>query len=178
MEIILSEGICVKYLSLCFCILLILSLNGCSVKESPAPECVSDELLIEQTPAFYLSAELPQSAALTAAAESGLSSLFSAEDYTVFEEIFTAASLDEACLHISGRSAEALAPVTVNAFPQTEYRCAWTAAGENGPVSCNAALFYDGTHYYCLSVQCDTAAEKTYRDVFSDLLSSAHLRGI
>lgn len=167
-----------KRLSLGLLILLILSLNGCSVKECPALECVSDELIFEPMPAFCLEAELPQDAVLTATEESGLRSLFSAGDYSVLEEIFTASSLDDACRYISGRSLQSLDPVAVSAFPQTEYRCAWTAAGENGPVSCNAALFYDGTHYYCLSVQCDGAAEKSHREMISALLSGARLRGI
>ena len=115
---------------------------------------------------------------LASSAEEGRSAVFLHEDFTLVEEGFAAESLDEALLRVSGRRSDELKLLRVREFPQEEYRFAWTAAGEEGDLACSAALFSDGEYYYVLTVQCDAAAEKEYRSVFSDLLASAELEAV
>lgn len=156
---------------------VILALNGCAVKEAAALEYIQCPEEPEQ-PVFYMTVELPSNTALTASSDEGRSAVFLHDDFTVIEEIFPADSLDEALLYLTGQTAETLRPMQVAAFPQEEYRFAWTAAGETEPVACSAALFYDGTFYYALSVQCNASKEKEYRTVFSDMLESAALKAV
>lgn len=154
---------------------LIVALCGCSVKQAPTLEtivCPAEPA----APAFYLSVDLPRETMLVSSADEGRCVVFSAEDYLVTEEIFAADSLDDALLRLTGR--EDIEVLTVSSFPQKEYRFAWTAAEDAGAQACSAALFYDGSFYYALTVQCSAEAEKEYRTVFSDLLSCAELEAV
>ena len=155
-------------------LLFILALSGCAVKEAAAFEYIECPVAPDQ-PMFYLSADIPSGAMLTASSNEGRSAVFLHEDFTVMEEIFPADSLDEALLYLTGQTAEALQPIQVAAFPQEEYRFAWTAAGEPESTVCSGTLFYDGSFFYALTVQCDAAVGKEYRTVFSDMLESATL---
>lgn len=158
-------------------LLLILTLSGCSVKQAAALESIQCPEEPEQ-PAFYLIADVPGDAVLTASADEGRSAVFQHRDYTVVEEIFTADSLDAALERVSGRTQDSLQLLHVSDFPHDAYRFAWTAAGDEGETACSAALFTDGEFYYSLMVQCDAALEKQYRTVFSDLLASASLEAV
>ena len=156
---------------------LILTLSACAVKQAQALETIECPA-VQEVPGFFLGAELPSGAVLASSADAGRSAVFVHEDYTLAQEVFAAASLDDALLRVTGRSANELELLRVCAFPQEEYRFAWTAAGETGELACSAVLFYDGEFYYTLSVQCDAAREKEYRTVFSDLLASAELEAV
>ena len=156
---------------------LILALSACAVKQVQALETIECPAA-QEVPGFFLSAELPSGAVLASSADAGRSAVFVHEDYTLAQEVFAAASLDDALLRVTGRSADELDVLRVCAFPQEEYRFAWTAAGETGDLACSAVLFYDGEFYSPLSVQCDAAREKEYRAVFSDLLASAELEAV
>lgn len=159
-------------------LLSILALTACAVKEVAALECVADTIDAPTQPVFRFEADYPQEAMLVAAADDGKYAVFAAPSYEFIEEIFTAATLDDALLYLTGRTAAELNPIMVASFPQEEYRFAWSGAGEAGDLLCSAALFFDGTHYYSLSIQCDAAAEKEYRQTFSDLLASISLEAV
>ncbi len=154
---------------------LILPLCACTVKEGPAPECVSDELSVPSVPEFYLSADIPQGTFLTASCKEGCCALFSHADYEVMQEIFTAASLDEALVYLTGKNRAELKPLEVSTFPQKEYRFAWTAAGEAGTLACSGLLFSDGENYYSLCIFCDAAEEKHHKTEFSHIFSGSQL---
>lgn len=156
---------------------LILALSACAVKQAQALETIACPVE-PAAPQFYLSAELPSNTVLASSSDEGRSAVFLNDDFTLVEEVFAADSLDEALFHISGRTAQELSLLRVSAFPQEEYRFAWTAAGEQGDLACSAALFTDGVYYYALTVQCDAAIEKEYRAVFSDILASAELNAV
>lgn len=156
---------------------LILTLSACAVKQANALETIECPAA-PKTPKFYLTADLPSNTVLASSAEEGRSAVFLHEDFTLVEEVFAAESLDEALLRVSGRRSDELKLLRVREFPQEEYRFAWTAAGEEGDLACSAALFSDGEYYYVLTVQCDAAAEKEYRSVFSDLLAGAELEAV
>ncbi len=167
-----------KYLLATVFLLLILSFCGCAVKEAAAMEYVSDYPESVVQPAFYLTAEVPQGAILTVSSDDGKFAVFTNTDYDIIEEIFVANSADEALEHVTGQSAEQLSPLKISSFPQTEYRYAWTAAGESGTLACSGTLLCDGTYYYSVSVQCAAEKEKEYREVFSELLSSVSLQEV
>lgn len=156
---------------------LILTLSACAVKQAQALETIECPA-VQDAPGFFLSAELPAGTVLASSADAGRSAVFVHEDFTLAQEVFAADSLDAALLLVTGRSADELEVLRVCAFPQEEYRFAWTAAGETGDLACSAVLFYDGEFYYTLSVQCDAAREKEYRAVFSDLLASVELEAV
>lgn len=153
---------------------LILALCGCAVKEAPVLETIECPE-IPNVPAFYLSADLPSELTLISSCEDGKSAVFAHEDYLVSEEIFEAASMEEALRYVTGRDSADVALMTVSTFPQTEYRLAWTAAGEYGDQVCSATMFSDGTFYYALTVQCDASAANAYRTVVSDILATTEL---
>ena len=155
--------------------LLILTLTGCSVKEIPSPECVTDTLDIPSAPAFYLEAELPAEARLEASCDDGRCVVFSGCGYEIYEEIFPAVSAEAGLLAVTGQAAGALSPVPVCSFPVPEYRFAWTAAGETGLLSCVGSLRYDGDYCYALTIRCPQSAGKDYREDFMEILNHTSL---
>lgn len=165
-----------KHLLISVSFLFILTFCGCSVKETAALECVSDTLEVLPEPAFYLAAAIPQEACLSLSADGGKFSVFSHEDYEIVEEIFLADSADSALEHVTGRGFSALSPIQLSSNPLSEYRFAWTAAGEEGALACSGTLLFDGTYYYSVSVQCAAEKEKMHHDAFSDLLASVSLQ--
>ncbi|MGN1306334.1 MAG: hypothetical protein ACI4V3_01540 [Faecousia sp.] len=160
-----------------FLLPLILTLSACAVKQANALETIACPAA-PSTPGFYLTADFPTDAILASSSDEGRSAVFLHEDYTLIQEVFSADSLEDALLRVTGRPADELELLRVCSFPQEEYRFAWTAAGEEGDLACSAALFSDGAYYYALSVICDAAHEKEYRTVFSDLLTSAELEAV
>ncbi len=160
-----------------FLLPLILTLSACDVKQASALETIECPTA-PSTPSFYLNADFPTDAILTSSSDEGRSAVFLHEDYTLIQEVFAADSLESALLRVTGRPADELELLRVCSFPQEEYRFAWTAAGEDGDLTCSAALFSDGAYYYALSVVCGAAHEKEYRTVFSDLLASAELEAV
>ena len=92
-------------------------------------------------------------------------------------DVFTAASLDDALLFLTGKDEEQLCPMSLNRFPLEQYQYAWTAAAEEGELACCGTLFYDGEHYYALSIRCDAAKEKQYHEEFAHILSNTCLQG-
>lgn len=156
----------------------ILALNGCSVKEDFSVECVNDTITCISSPLFRIEADIPQEAVLTLSHQDGRCAVFSHEDYEITQEIFPAASWDEAFLHVTGRNAEVLNPILAGNFPQEEYRCSWSVAGENGTELCQCTILTDGTYYYALSIQSDAKTDKAYTQTFSSLLASVSLFAI
>lgn len=164
---------CFAFLSL----LLIIPLAACTVKETAA-DCMSDCGDMPPIPAFCLNAVLPDNTVMAAMTEDGQKIIYIHDDFTVCKEIFCADSAEDALQMLTGRSKEALSPVSVMQFPQEEYRYSCTAAGENGAEICTGVLFFDGTHGYSLQITCDAAAEKHYREVFSELLAGTTLDAV
>ena len=161
---------------LCFSLfLLIVTLYGCSVKETLSLECVTDEQILPQTPVFYMAADIPHGTFLTDSCKDGCCALYTHKGYEVMQEVFPAASADEAFRYLTGRGAKELHPIKTSDFPQEEYRFSWTVAGENGPISCNALLFYDGSHGYSICVFCPFGEEKLYREDFYRIFSGTKL---
>lgn len=159
-------------------LLTILTLNACSVKEDFSAECINDTIECVSLPAFRIEADIPQDAILTLSHQNGCCSVFSHEDYEITQEIFPAASWDEAFLHITGRDADSLSPILAGNFPQEEYRCSWSVAGENGTELCRCTILTDGTFYYAVSIQSDAETDKNYAQSFSSLLASVSLYAI
>ena len=160
-----------------FLLPLILTLSACAVKQANALETIECPAA-PTTPNFYLTADYPADAVLVSSSDEGRSAAFLHEDYTLIQEVFSADSLDDALLRVTGRPASELEVLRVSSFPQEEYRFAWTATGEEGDLACSAALFSDGEYYYALSSVCDAAHEKEYRTTFSDLFASAELTAV
>ena len=159
-------------------IVIILSLNACSVKEEFDTECINDTISCVETPSFRIEADIPQDAVLTLSHQDGCCAVFSHEDYEITQEIFPAASWDEAFLHVTGRTADALSPILAGNFPQEEYRCSWTVAGENGTELCRCTILTDGSFYYAVSIQSNAETDKNYTESFSSLLASVSLFAI
>ena len=155
--------------------LLVISFFGCSVNKNLPTECVSDSLGIIPTPEMYIESDVPQGATLSLSRDDGRYSLFTHPDYEITQEIFAAESWDAAFRHVSGREQEELRPFFLGQYPQEKYRCTWTAAGEEGTDLCQSLIFYDGSFYYAISIQCGAEEACTYADAFSDLLSGAEL---
>lgn len=159
------------------CMFLIVSSTACSVKEDDIV-CVKDSYDIPPIPVFCLNAPLPENTVMAAMTEDGQRVFYIHDDFTICKESVLASSADEAFQILTGRTQEELQPVVVTRFPQEEYRYTCTAAGENGAEVCTGVLFFDGTHGYSLQITCDAAAEKIYRDVFSEFLASATLDAV
>lgn len=154
---------------------LIVTLCGCAVNELPAAECVSDSLTFSEAPAYMILAELPQELVLSGAANDGKYAVFDCADYTLTEEIFNAASLDDAFLRLTGREKDTLLPIRIPSFPHERYEFAWTAAEDGGEVVCCGTLLYDGQDYYAVTVRCPAEHMPRYRETFSALLSAVEL---
>ena len=159
------------------CLLLILPLSACAVKEEDAL-CVNDCYEIPPMPAFCLNAPLPEGTVMAAMTEDGQRIYYTNDGFSICKESVSASSADEAFQLLTGRTQEELQPVTVTRYPQEEYRYTFTAAGENGAEVCTGVLFFDGSHGYSLQITCPCDAEKTYREVFSDLLANATLDAV
>ncbi len=168
------KGLAMLFLS----VLFILPFSGCSVNKNLAKECISDTIEVISTPAMYIDSEVPQGAALSMSREDGRYALFTHPDYEITQEIFPASSWDAAFLHVSGRTAQELRPFLAGNFPHEKYRCTWTTAGETGTDLCQSLIFFDGSFYYAISIQCAASRAGEYADAFSDLLSGAQLCGI
>lgn len=165
-----------RFLSLLF--LMILTLTGCSVKEKPGRECIADTLSFPSVPAFYMTASLPAAARQSASTDDGLFTVFTADHYEIFQEIFPADSAEAGLQAVTGMTAGQLSPIPVHSFPQPEYRFAWTAAGENGPLSCTGTMFYDGKYCYALTIQCPDILAKNYRETFFTILDGVSLKEV
>lgn len=152
-------------------------MTACAVKDDDA-DCVSDSLDLPPIPAFCLNAPLPEDTVMAAMTEDGQRIFYIHDGFTVCKESVFASSADEAFQALTGRSREELRPVTIKSFPQEEYRYTCAAVGENGDEVCLGVLFFDGTHGYSLQITCDAEAQKTYRDVFSAILSNATLDAV
>lgn len=159
-------------------IALILPLFGCSVNTNPAKECIADTIEKQESPVMYIESDIPQGATLSLSREDGRFAVFSHPDYEITQEIFSADSWDRAFLHISGKALDNLKPILAGNFPQEKYRCTWTTAGESGTDLWQSVIFYDGTFFYAISVQCPVDLAGRYEQEFSDLLSGAVLCGI
>ena len=164
---------CFAFLSL----LLIIPLVACTVKEAAA-DCISDCGDIPPIPAFCLNAELPEDTVMAAMTADGQRIIYIHDDFTVCKEVIRAGTAQDALEALTGRSQEELKAVSVAQYPQEEYRYSCTAAGENGAEVCTGVLFFDGTHGYSLQINCDAAAEKHYRTVFSELLEGTTLDAV
>lgn len=159
-------------------VLFILAFSGCSVNKNLPRECISDTIETADVPAMYIDSDVPQGVTLSLSREDGRYALFTHPDYEITQEIFTASSWDAAFLHVSGRTAEELRPLLVGQFPHEKYRCAWTVAGETETDLCQSLIFFDGSFYYAISIQCAASHAEEHADAFSDLLSGAQLCGI
>lgn len=167
-----------KIFRILLCFAVIVTFSGCAVKESAAWEYVTDALPAAATPSYRLEAEVPSGAMLTGVTDSGRAAIFSHTDYEVIEEIFPAASAEDAFLHIAGQSSAQLHPIKLSAEPEEEYRFSWAAVGENGMLTCSAAILLDGEYCYSVCIQCDAEKEQNYRAAFSALLSGISLQEI
>lgn len=158
----------------CF-LLLILTLTGCSVNQNPEFECLSDTLEHASAPSHYLETDLPAEAVLTTVCNDGCCALFTCGECEIYQEIFSADSVDAALVSVTGRTAQELDAIRVSDFPCDEYRFAWTAAGENGLYSCSGTVFFDGEYAYCLTVHCPEGLKKEYESVLFDITQTVSL---
>lgn len=160
-------------------IAIILFLTGCAVKSLAHGEYVTDTWDESSACEYTLCAPIPLRMLLSASTDDGLhkSYVHEAGDYEMSTDVFTAASLDDALLFLTGRDEEQLCPMSLNRFPLEQYQYAWTAAAEEGELACCGTLFYDGEHYYALSIRCDAAKEKQYHEEFAHILSNTCLQG-
>ncbi len=160
-------------------VLFILSLSGCAVKTLAGKEHVTD--VWEEAPAceYALCAPIPLRLPLSASSDDGLHKLYTQEagDYEIATDVFTADSLDAALLFLTGRDEQALCPISLDRFPVEQYQYAWTAGTENGTLACSGTLFYDGTHYYAVTIRCAAEQEKVYHEQFAHILANACLQG-
>lgn len=157
-------------------LMLIISLCGCSVKESVPLECISDTLDAPSAPSFYIRADIPAQAVLSDSCKDGCCAVFSHEDYEIYQEIFPASSIDEALLRLTGRTELSL--IQTNDFPMPEYRFRYLAAGEGGTQAFCGKLIFDGTHCYSLITRCPLEKQSEYEEVFSDILSLSTLQAV
>lgn len=157
-------------------LVIIITLSACSVKDSPQLECIADTLTEPKTPSYYIAADYPSDAALTASCNDGCCALFTGTDYEIYQEIFQAESIENAFLYLTGRNLTELSPIRIGSFPYEEYRFACTTTGENGILSCIGKLFYDGDFCYALTVSYPTYKEKDYAEAFSDLIATASMK--
>ncbi len=154
----------------------ILPLFGCSVNTDLCKQCVTDTIDDPKTPAMYIESQIPQGATLTFSRNDGRYAVFSHPDYEITQEIFSADSWDNAFRHISGRNADELKKILAADFPHEKYRCTWTVAGETGTDLCQSVIFFDGSFYYAVSVQCSAEKNEEHAQHFSDLLSCVTLQ--
>lgn len=163
--------------ALILCI-LILSLSACSVNTISSKERILDTIEKSEFPVMYIESDIPQGANLCLSREDGRFAVFTHRDYEIIQEIFLADSTNDAFIHISGKTSAELKPILAGNFPFEKYRCTWTTAGESGTNLWQSVLFFDGTFYYSISVQCPVEKAGTYENEFSDLLSRAELCSI
>lgn len=161
-------------LGLCICII---ALTACSVKPQTALLCVSDDSAATPAPAFSLKADIPDDA-LALNDTNAASVLYEQGDYEMISETFFAQSAAEGLEKITGKTADSIQIMHLNAFPQEEYRFSWTAAGEDGDLTCCGTMFFDGNTCYALSFQCPSALENRYRSTFYHILSNAELQPV
>ena len=153
----------------------ILPLFGCSVNTELCKQCVTDSIEGPESPAMYIESQIPQGATLTFSRDDGRYAVFSHADYDITQEIFISDSWDHAFRHISGRGAEDLKKILADNFPHEKYRCTWTVAGETGTDLCQSVIFFDGSFYYAVSIQCSEEKSEEHAKEFSDLLSCVSL---
>ncbi len=160
-------------------LVLIVSLSGCAVKTLAQAEYVTDVWL--ETPAceYVLHAGIPLRMLLTASTDDGMHTCYvqDAGDYEMTTDIFTANSLDDALRFLTGKDETELCPITLARFPVEQYRYAWTASGDEGELACCGTLFFDGTHYYALSIRCNAEKEKLYHEDFAHAITATCLQG-
>ena len=165
-----------KVISLTFAIfILILPLFGCSVNTEAEKECITDTVEQLNIPAMRIEAEIPQEATLALSRDDGRYVVYSHKDYEITGEIFHVNTWEQAFVHISGRDSGSLRPILADNFPQEKYRCTWTTAGEVGPELWQSVIFYDGTYFYALTIQCPADVAATYEKEFSTVLSFSKL---
>lgn len=150
------------------CIILI---SGCEVKEELSYEHISDKF--PTTPAAYLDIPLPENVFLTESSDEGRFAVFTHQNYEVIQEVFAADTPEDAIRHISGKDATLL---SVIAPKSGEYRFAWTAATDEGELSCSALLLTDGEFFYSVLIRCPSALEKNYREEFSEIFAGTELQ--
>ena len=153
----------------------ILPFFGCTVNTNLTKECVSDTIEVISVPDSYIDSDVPQGSVLSLSREDGRYALFTHPDYEITQEIFSADSIDDAFVHISGKTAGELRPFSLESFPLKKYRYTWTTAGETGTQLCQGLLIYDGTYFYSITIQCKAEKAVIHADSFSDLLSGATL---
>ena len=154
----------------------ILPLFGCSVNTELCKQCVTDTIDNPKNPGMYIESQIPQGAALSLSRDDGRYAVFTHPDYEITQEIFASDSWDNAFRHVSGRSTEDLGKILVGSFPHEKYRCTWAVAGETGTDLCQSVIFYDGSFYYAVSIQCSEEKAQEYAQDFSDLLSCVSLQ--
>lgn len=168
-----------KKTAICILTLFILALPGCAVKTLADAQYVTDVWQEDPACEYALYAPIPQRLALRASTSDGLHKTYAPEsdEYEISTDIFTAASVDEALQFLTGRSKDALFPICLDRFPLEQYQYAWTAAAEEGALACSGTLFFDGTHYYAVTIRCAAEAEKHYHEQFAHILSNTCLQG-
>ena len=157
---------------------LIITLSGCSVKQAHSFECVADSYEEIAAPSFYIDAAMPCNAFLTDSCDDGCCAVFSHEDYEIYQQIFPAQGLDDACTYLTGRDFAALRAIQTQSFPTEEYRFAYTCACEEGTLSCSGKFFYDGQFCYAVMILCPIQKEPIYHEDFSEVLSLAELKSV
>ena len=165
-----------RLVSIVLSAVVILSFSDCSVNQKFPTECISDVVETVPISPMYINSDVPQGATLSLSRDDGRYALFTHPDYEITQEIFSAASWDEAFFHISGRTTQELRPFLTDSFPYEKYRCTWTVAGEEETELCQSLIFHDSNFYYAITVQCVASRAADHAEAFSDLLSGAELK--
>ena len=164
-------------MKLVLCFVLIISLCGCAVNTTPT-ECVADEYIVDNAPSYFITADYPAEAVLTASCQDGCCAVFTHPDYEITQEIFEAENLSDALLRLTGRKSDELTVIRVASTPREEYRFRWIAAGENGTQAFSAKLLYDGEYCYSIIAHCPIDKLMQYESVFSDLFACTTLEAV
>ena len=157
---------------------IILAFTGCAVKGNAHSEFVTDTIELPLVPDYFMCVDLPKEMLLDAVSSDQRCKIYVHEqgDYELITNVFTAHSLDSALTFLTGQSADSLEFLSFDHYPIDEYRYAWSTSGEQGEQTCCGTLFYDGTHYYALSIHCLADKEKEHREQFAHILETAGLQ--
>ena len=148
-------------------------LCGCN---TPAYETVGD-VYITQPPAERMTVglELPEAGAEAVMEESGGGRLYLCDGYEVVVQTLSVATLDEALRSVTGFGEDRLTVMATREGEFDRYDCVWCTAGEQGDRVGRAAIFYDGSHFYCVSALADSTQVHQLNPVWNQILDSISL---
>ena len=148
-------------------------LCGCN---TPAYETVGD-VYITQPPAegMTVGLELPEAGAEAVMEGSGGGRSYLYDGYEEVVQTLSVASLDEALRSVTGFGKDRLMVMATREGELDRYDCVWCTAGEQGDRVGRAAIFHDGSHFYCVSALADSTQVHQLSPVWNQILDSISL---